>query len=82
MEPSFCSQFIRDTGVKHKLIASIKIFADLKSWEREHGGGEENMGGRRRKDQERGRGEEGERMIGVDEGREGWFLAKRVQEIN
>ena len=36
---------------------------------------------RRGKEWERGRGEEGERMIGIEEGREGCFLAMRVQEI-
>ena len=84
MEPPFCSQFIRDTGVTHKLIARIKFFIDLKNETGKAGLMEERRirERRRREEEERGRGEEEERMIGVEDGREeGWFLAMPVQEI-
>ena len=70
MEPPFCSQFICDTGVTHKLKAIIKIFTNLKSWEREYGDGEENMGEEKEKRGEgkRRSGSENDRSSGGEEG--------------
>ena len=80
MEPPFCSQFICDTGVTHKLMARIKIlliYLFTKSWEREYGGGEENKGEEKEK-----RGGEGERRSGGENdrsrgGEEGAVLGER-----
>ena len=70
LEPPFCSQFIRDNCVTHKLITRSKFFTNLKNETGKAGMMEKRRirERRRREEKEKGRDEEEERMIGVEDG--------------